>query len=157
MEVVAVGALAATAASTIYSKRNSDIQKKQVKKANEAAQKSYDLEKRQAELALDEQRRKNLNILNQQLSSYKARLGAAGMSSKQGSGSALLYNAEKEHDIEDKYLQEQANISLEALLNGIESTKTRNLLTLSSLNNEKKASQWGTLANLTSGARSLLK
>lgn len=35
MEVVAVGALAATAASTIYSKRNSDIQKKQVKSANE--------------------------------------------------------------------------------------------------------------------------
>ena len=90
MEVVAVGALAATAASTIYSKRNSDIQSKQIKKANEAAQKSYDLEKRQAELALDEQRRKNLNILNQQLSTYKARLGAAGMSTKQGSGSALL-------------------------------------------------------------------
>lgn len=157
MEVVAVGALAATAASTIYSKRNSDIQKKQVKSANAAAQKNYDLEKQQAELALAEQRRKNLNILNQQLSTYKARLGAAGMSSKQGSGSALLYNTQKEHDIEDKYLQDQANISLEALLNGIESTKTRNLLTLNSLNNDSKSSQWSALTDFTSSARSLLK
>lgn len=79
------------------------------------------------------------------------------MSSKQGSGSALLYNAQKEHDIEDKYLQDQANISLEALLNGIETTKTRNLLTLNALNNDKKSSQWGTFTDLTSSARSLLK
>lgn len=157
MEVVAVGALAATAASTIYSKRNSDIQKKQVKSANEAAQKNYDLEKQQAELALAEQRQQKFEHFDQQLSTYKARLGAAGMSSKQGSGSALLYNAQKEHDIEDKYLQDQANISLEALLNGIETTKTRNLLTLNALNNDKKSSQWGTFTDLTSSARSLLK
>ncbi len=156
MEIVAISSLAATAVSAAYTKRNSDIQRKQVKKANAAAQKSYELEKKQTELALEEQRRKNLNILNQQLSGYKARLGAAGMSAKQGSGSALLYNARKEHDIEDKYLQEQANLSLEALMNGIEANKTQNLLTLSSIKNESKANQWGTLANL-GGSRTLLK
>lgn len=156
MEVVAVGALVATAASTVYAKRNADIQKKQVKRANAANQKAYEIEKRQTELALDEQRRKNVNILSQQLSTYKARLGAAGMSSKQGSGSTLLYNAQKDHDVEDKYLQEQADLSLDALLNGIEASKARNLLTLSSLSNESKTAQWNMFGSL-SGGRSLLK
>lgn len=157
MEVVAVGALAATAVSTVYSKRNADVQKKQIKRANAAAQKEYELERQQTELTLNEQRRKNLNILNQQLSTYKARLGAAGMSSKQGSGSALLHQAQKEHDIEDKYLQEQANLSLDALLNGIENTKAQNLLTLKTIQNDSKANLWGSIANSTGGGRSLLK
>ena len=111
MQVAAAATIATAAASVFYSKKNSDAQKKQIKSANAAAQKNYELNRQQAQLTLQETQRKNRNLLAQQQSAYKAKLGASGMSSKSGSGEIVLNTMQKEHDAEDKYLVDQANIS----------------------------------------------
>lgn len=80
------------------------------------------------------------------------------MSAKSGSGRAVLDSLENEHDAEDKYLVNQANISLEALLNGINARNTRNLLTTSSLNRQARLGTWNAIGSLSAGAgRTLLK
>lgn len=154
MQVAAAATIATAAASVFYSKKNSDAQKKQIKSANAAAQKNYELNRQQAQLTLQETQRKNRNLLAQQQSAYKARLGASGMSSKSGSGEIVLNTMQKEHDAEDKYLVEQANISLEALLNSTNQTKSRNLLSLQTLENNNRNN---IISGINSFGRSVIK
>lgn len=154
MQVAAAATIATAAASVFYSKKNSDAQKKQIKSANAAAQKNYELNRHQAQLTLQETQRKNRNLLAQQQSAYKARLGASGMSSKSGSGEIVLNTMQKEHDAEDKYLVEQANISLEALLNSTNQTKSRNLLSLQTLENNNRNN---IISGINSFGRSVIK
>lgn len=129
MEIAAPLIIASTASSVYYTKKASDAQKKQIKANNVAAQKAADLQKQQIQMTLNNEQQKNLSLLARQQSAYKAKLGAGGLSQK-GSGQVVLDTMQKEHDIEDKYLKKQADISMEALLNGIDTTRTRNLLEL---------------------------
>lgn len=158
MEIAAIAGAATVGASIFYNKRNSDIQKKQYKTAQASANADYDLKKRQAKNTLTEEQRKNRSLLARQQSSYKAKLGASGMSATKGTGQTVLDSMQREHDIEDKYLVDQSNISLEALLNGINQTNSRNLLSMSASSNSSSAGSigdWGSL--LSSGARSVIK
>ncbi len=129
MEIAAPLIIASAASSVYYTKKASDAQKKQIKANNVAAQKAADLQKQQIQMTLNNEQQKNLSLLARQQSAYKAKLGAGGLSQK-GSGQVVLDTMQKEHDIEDKYLKKQADISMEALLNGIDTTRTRNLLEL---------------------------
>ncbi len=157
MEVAAITAVATTAASVFYSKKAADAQKKQIKASNAAAQKQYELEKQQINLTLKDEQRKNRNLLAQQQSAYKAKLGATGLG-KSGSGQVVLDTMQKEHDAEDKYLTSSANISLEALQNSINETKTRNLLSLSQNSASTKAGYFNSASDMASGlGRTLLK
>ena len=80
------------------------------------------------------------------------------MSSSSGTGRAVLDSLQREHDIEDKYLVDQANISLEALLNGINSKNSRNLLSLSQLDSRLASNTASAISNLTSTAgRTMIK
>ena len=158
MELAPIIGLVASGASAVYMKKSSDAQRKQLKTERAMAQKEYDLEVAQKKLALEEEQRKNRNLLQKQQAMYKARLGAGGMSAASGTGRAVLDSMQKEHDIENKYLVDQSNISLEALLNGINARNTRNLLSASSLANRLAANSANALNSFTSTAgRSVLK
>lgn len=158
MEVAAIGAIAAVATSAFYSAKTTSAQRKQIKSQQAYQERAFALERDQTQDVLAEQRRKNLNLLNQQLSGYKAKLGAAGLSSAKGSGGEILRNVKKEHDMEDKYLQTQADYSLAGLENSIGQASSRNLLALSQLNNQARQNQIGSV-NSAFGitARSMLK
>lgn len=158
MEVTAAVALVASAATTYIAKKNLDAQKKQIKAERAAAKKQYDLDVAQRQLTLEEEQRKNRNLLMRQQSAYRAKLGASGMSSQSGTGQAVLDSMQREHDMEDKYLVNQANISLEALLNGINARNTRNLLSMSELENRYAANMGNALTTLAASAgRSIIK
>ena len=158
MEVTAAVAVVATVASAVYTKKSVDDQRKQIKAQRAADQKQYDLDVAQSKLTLAEEQRKNRNLLRQQQSAYRAKLGAAGMSRSSGTGRAVLDSLQREHDIEDKYLIDQANISLEALLNGINSKNSRNLLSLSQLDSRLASNTAGAISSLTSTAgRAIIK
>lgn len=157
MEVAAAATVATVVSSLYYTKRSADIQKKQVKKANAAAQKQYELEREKTQLTLADEQRKNRSLLAQQQSTYKAKLGAGGLS-QPGSGQVVLDNMQREHDMDDKYLTSQANISLEALLNGINQTKSHNLLSLRSSTNKAYARMTNDVISGTGTvARSMIK
>ena len=66
----------------------------------------------------------------QQQSSYKAKLGASGLTSSSGSGQVVLNAMQKESDMENKYQQQKTNYSLKTLNNRLQQTNSRNLLTL---------------------------
>ena len=158
MEAVVVATVAATLGSAYYTKVNSDRQKKEIKSANHVAKKNAKLQDEQAQLALAEQQRKNRNLLRQQQATYKANLGALGTSSKSGSGQTYLNALQREYDIEDKYLQNQAKISSEALLNSLGNTTNKNLLRLNSLNAESKLNSINSLGNIATGlSRTMIK
>jgi len=157
MEITPIVTTVATLASSWFVKESADTQKKALKVERAANRKKYDLDVAQAKLTLAEEQRKNLNLLAQQQSAYRAKLGASGLSAKSGTGQAVLQSMQKEHDAEDKYLVNQANISLEALLNGINARNTQNLLTLSSLNSRNTANTLNSINNLSSAGRSVLK
>lgn len=148
MEAAPIIVAASLISSAVYTKKSIDSQKKQAKAAKDAAKKEYDLNVAQTKLTLEEQQRKNRNLLAQQQSAYKARLGASGMSSQSGSGQTILDNMQREHDIEDKYLVEKSNISLESLLNHINENNTRNLLEIKSLNDKQTANTFDSLSSL---------
>ncbi|MBO7097420.1 MAG: hypothetical protein J6W11_02130, partial [Alphaproteobacteria bacterium] len=82
--------------------------KKAIKNANRTAAENAKLQDEQAKLALQEQQRKNRNLLRQQQATYKANLGALSTSSYSGTGQTYLNALQREYDIEDKYLQNQA-------------------------------------------------
>jgi hypothetical protein len=158
MEAAPIIAVASLISSAVYTKKSIDSQKKQAKAAKAAAQKEYDLNVAQTKLTLEQQQRKNRNLLAQQQSAYKARLGASGMSSRSGSGQTVLDNMQREHDIENKYLIEKSNISLESLRNHINETNTRNLLEIQGLRDKQTANAFDTLSSLTSQAgRTMIK
>ena len=158
MEVTPIIAAVGAVASAVFMKQNADAQRKAEKAQYRSNQRQYQLETEQARLALAEEQRKNRNLLAQQQSAYRAKLGASGLGAKSGSGQVVLNSLKKEADAEDKYLVNQANISLEALLNGINAKNTRNLLNLSSLNAQRTANTVNALSGFTSTAgRTILK
>ncbi|MBQ7413336.1 MAG: hypothetical protein IJV07_03565 [Alphaproteobacteria bacterium] len=158
MEITPIVSTLTTAASAYFMKESVDTQKKAMKAERAANQRQYDLEVAQKKLTLAEEQRKNRNLLAQQQSGYRAKLGAAGLSAQSGSGRAVLDSMKQEYDTEDKYLINQANISLEALLNGINTKQNRNLLSMSSLNNRQMSNTLNAINNFTSNAgRSVLK
>lgn len=158
MEAAPIIAAAGAITSAVFVKKNMDSQRKAEKAQYRANQRQYQLDVAQAKATLAEEQRKNRNLLAQQQSSYRAKLGASGLSAKSGSGQVVLNSLKKEADAEDKYLVNQANISLEALLNGINAKNTRNLLTLSSINAQRTAGTVNALGNITSTAgRTILK
>lgn len=157
MEVAAITAVATTAASIFYSKKAADAQKKQIKASQAAADKRYELEKQQIGLTLQDEQRKNRSLLAKQQSAYKAKLGSAGLDRK-GSAQVVLDTMQKEHDAEDKYLTSSANISLEALQNSIDETRTRNLLSLSQHAATTTAGYFNSVSDMADGlGRTLLK
>lgn len=156
MEVATAAALT-TAASVFYTKKASDAQKKQIKASNAAAQKEHELERKQINLTLQDEQRRNRSLLAKQQSAYKAKLGAGGIS-QAGSGQAYLDSIQKEHDLENKYLTERAEISLEALQNSIDETRTRNLLELSKQSDLSRARTISDIGSFTTGlGRNLIK
>ena len=158
MEITPFISSMASLASSYYMKRSSDTQKSALKAERAANQRQYELDSQQSKLALAEEQRKNRNLLAQQQATYRAKLGASGLSSRTGSGRVILDSMQKEYDAEDKYLTNQANISLEALLNGINAKNTRNLLNSSAVNNAQRANTINSIGNWTSSAgRSVLK
>ncbi len=157
MEIAAAAAVATTATSVFYSKKAADAQKKQIKAATRAAEKEYELEKQQINLTLQDEQRRNRSLLKKQQSAYKAKLGAGGIS-QSGSGQVVLDTMQKEHDAEDKYLTKKAGISLEALQNSINETRTRNLLELSQQSNLSRAQLASGIGNISSAlSRTMIK
>lgn len=159
MEVAIAGAAAAIVGSAYYSKKSVDNQKKSIKKANKAAKIQADLDRQSAQLLLREQQRKNKNLLLQQQSNYKAKLGASGLSHKTGSGQVVLDNMQKEHDMEDRYLTSQAKISLAALNNSLNQTIQKNLLDLDTIRAKEKQDALDTFSSAFGAGygRSLIK
>ena len=158
MEVTPIITTVASAASAYFVKQSADTQRKAIKAEKAANRKKYELDVAQAKLTLAEEQRKNRNLLARQQSAYRAKLGAAGMSPKSGSGQAALNAFQKEYDAEDKYLVNQANISLEALLNSINAKNTQSLLSLSANQSQRMANTINSLNSFTSSAgRSVLK
>ena len=158
MEIAVIATATAILGSAYYTKTNADHQKKAVKKSNENATRAATLQNQQAQLALAEQQRKNKNLLAQQQAAYKAKLGSTGLSGKNGSGQTYLNAMQKEYDMEDKYLANQAKISSDALLNSLGHTTNTNLLKLNSINNEAQTNTYSTLGNLVGGVgRTMIK
>ncbi len=158
MEVAVIATAAAILGSAYYTKTNADRQEKTIKQSNEATTRASILQRKQADLALAEQRRKNKNLLAQQQATYKARLGSNGLSGRSGSNQTYLNAMQKEHDMEDKYLLNQAKISSDALLNSLGHTGNTNLLKLSSIKSENQANTYATLGNLVGGVgRTMIK
>ncbi|MBR6231478.1 MAG: hypothetical protein IKQ99_00075 [Alphaproteobacteria bacterium] len=158
MEAIVVATIAASLGSAYYTKVSYDRQRKAVKSANRSAKENARLQDEQAKLALAEQQRKNRNLLRQQQATYKANLGALGTSNRSGSGQTYLNALQREYDIEDKYLQNQAKISSDALLNSLGNTTNTNLLRLNSLNSESRLNSINSLGNIATGlSRTMIK
>ena len=154
MEAAAAATVVSTLASTYFTYDNIKTQKKATKAAKNAANYQAELERKTIQDTLAEQQRKSRNLLAQQQSAYKAKLGAGGLSHTSGSGQVILDSMQKEYDMEDKYLQDKASISLDALRNSIDKLNTQNLLQLRTLSNNQIIN----LANGVSGsARQMLK
>lgn len=147
MEATAVIGVASTVATGLYARKTNSLQKKQVKASNKAAQTEAELSQKQAELTLAEEKRKNNNLLKQNLSSYKAKLGAQGLSSSYGSNEAVYNNMVYNTQMENKYLEEQAAISLDALLNSLNQRTSRNLLTLTNLSYQNQSNLANSVLN----------
>lgn len=127
----AVMTVASVLGSAYYTHKTHEAEKKATKRANKLAEEQTAIE-RESELAtLKETTRRNKNLLAQQQSSYKAKLGASGLTSKSGSGEVVLNTMQKDADMEDKYQQQKTQFALKTLNNRLNQTNTRNLLSLS--------------------------
>lgn len=148
MEAAAAVTVVTNLASTYFSLDNMRLQKKASKAATRAENYQAELNRQNIENTLAEHQRKSRNLLAQQQSAYRAKLGASNLSQSSGSGQVVLDNLQKEHDMEDKYVQGQANISLEALKNSIDKINTQNLLRLRSLTNDQAMTVTNSLSNI---------
>ena len=158
MDVAIVTSIVATLGSAYFAKVSADNQKKALKNANRNAAENARLQAEQAKLALKEKQRKNRNLLAQQQAAYKAGLGALGTTHQSGSAQTYLNSLQREHDIEDKDLQNQAKISSDALLNALNRTTGTNLLRLNTLNTESRTGAVATLGNIATGlSRTMIK
>ena len=119
--------------SAFYTERTLRQEKKAQKRANALANEQAAIEREAQEAALKEEQRKNRNLLAQQQSAYKAKLGASGLSAQTGSSQVVLDAMQNEADMEDKYLVNQKNFSLQSLNNRLQQTNNRNLLALNKL------------------------
>ena len=158
MEAAVIATAVSILGSAYYTKANADRQKKAIKRSNAYAAEQAALQNKQAKLALQERQRKNKNLLAQQQAAYKARLGATGLSAQSGTGQTYLNAMQKEYDMEDKYLINQAKISSDALLNSLNHSTGTNLLKLNSINQESQNNIYGTLGDLVGGiSRTMIK
>lgn len=129
-ETAAIVTVAAILGSTYYTQKTYEAEKKATKRANQLAQEQANTERESELAALKETERKNKNLLAQQQSSYKAKLGASGLTSNSGSGQVVLNAMQKEADMEDKYQQQKTQFTLASLNNRLNQTNNRNLLSL---------------------------
>ncbi len=158
MEAAVIATVVSILGSAYYTKANADRQKKAIKRSNAYAAEQAALQDKQARLALNERQRKNKNLLAQQQASYKAKLGASGLSGQSGTGQTYLNAMQREYDMEDKYLVNQAKISSDALLNSLNHSTGTNLLKLNSINQASQNNMYGTLGDLASGiSRTMIK
>jgi hypothetical protein len=132
-EAAAVATVVSVLGSAYYTEKKQSAEKKATKRANQLAKEQAAIEREAQEEAQRELERKNRNLLAQQQSSYKARLGASGLTSQAGSGQVVLDAMEKETDMENKYQQQKTRYSLKSLNNQLKQTNNRNLLTLNKL------------------------
>lgn len=130
-ETAAVVAVASIAGSAYYTHKTHDAEKKATKRANKLANEQAAIERESELAALKETERKNKNLLAQQQSAYKAKLGASGLTSESGSGQVVLNAMKKEADMEDKYQQQKTQFTLKTLNNRLSQTNNRNLLSIS--------------------------
>ena len=158
MEAAVIATAVSILGSAYYTKANADRQKKAIKRSNAYMAESAALQDQQAKLALAKRQRKNKNLLAQQQARYKAKLGSIGLDGKSGTGQTYLNAMQKEYDMEDKYLVNQAKISSDALLNSLNHSTGTNLLKLNSINQASQNNMYGTLGNLVSGiSRTMIK
>jgi len=129
-EAAAVATVVSVLGSAYYTHESHQAEKKAARRANQLANEQAAIERESALAALKEEERKNKNLLAQQQSAYKARLGASGLTSVSGSGQVVLDNMQKETDMENKYQQKKTNYSLKSLSNQLQQTRSRNLLTV---------------------------
>jgi len=132
-EVAAVATVVSVLGSAYYTQKTYAAEKKATKRANELANEQAAIEREAQKAALQETERKNRNLLAQQQSSYKAKLGASGLASQSGSGQVVLDAMKKETDMENKYQQTKTQYSLKSLNNQLKQTNNKNLLTLNNL------------------------
>ena len=154
---LATAAVVSVLGSAYFTEKNIEKEKKATKTANQLANQQAEID-RQSQLAtLKETQRKNRNLLAQQQSSYKAKLGASGLTGETGSGQVVLNQMQKEADMEDKYLTNKTTFSLQTLNNSLQQTNNRNLLALnkSRLSQQKNVFNAGTQS--TKGVVSLIK
>ncbi len=149
-QAAAVATVVSILGSVYYTEKKYEAEKKATKKANRLAKEQASIEREAQEAAQRETERKNRNLLAKQQSSYKARLGASGLTSQSGSGQVVLDAMKKETDMENKYQQQKTQYSLKTLNNRLKQTNSRNLLTLDKL-------RIGQQENLLNGAVSLGK
>ena len=129
-QAAAVATVVSVVGSAFYKEKEYRAEKKATKQANKLAKEQAEIERESELAALQEIERKNRNLLAQQQSSYKARLGASGLTTESGSGQVILDAMAKETDMENKYQQQKAQRSLKTLNNRLKQTNNRNLLSL---------------------------
>lgn len=130
-QAAAVATVVSILGSAYYTHKTHEAEKKATKRANQLANEQAAIERESELAALKETERKNKNLLAQQQSSYKAKLGASGLTSSSGSGQVVLDAMQKETDMENKYQQQKTQYALKSLTNRLSQTNSRNLLSLS--------------------------
>ena len=150
---VVAAAVVSVLGSAYFTEKNIKQEKRATKRANQLANEQAEIERQAQKEILKEEQRKNRNLLAQQQSAYKARLGASGLSSATGSGQVVLDNMQKEADMEDKYLSNKTKYSLQTLNNRLQQTNSRNLL---SLNKSRLAQQSNVFSAGSGTAKSVL-
>ena len=143
--------------SAYYTHRTHEVQKKATKRANKLAEEQAAIERESELAALKETTRKNKNLLAQQQSSYRAKLGASGLTSTSGSGEVVLNTLQKEADMEDKYQKQKTQFTLRTLNNRFSQTNSRNLLSLTQSRLDQEKNVFDTTTSLTRAGQSLSK
>ena len=133
-QAAAIATVVSLLGSAYYTDKAQKAEKKAVQQANVLAHEEVAIEQEAQQADLKETERKNKNLLAQQQSSYKARLGASGLTSESGSGQVVLNAMQKEFDMENKYEQQKTQYSLKTLNNRLRQTNSRNLLSLTKSN-----------------------
>lgn len=132
-QAAAVATVVAVVGSTYYSEKARKQEKKAVKRAEALAKEQTQMEREEKVFDLQETERKNKNLLAQQQSAYKAKLGSSGLSHLSGSGQVIMDAMAKEVDMENKYQAHKTAYALKSLNNRLRETSNRNLLTLNKL------------------------
>jgi len=145
-----VASVVSVLGSAYYTHKSASAEKKAARKANALAAEQNRLERENAEAALLEKQRQSKNLLAEQQSAYKAKLGASGLTTKSGSGQVVMNKMQKDYDMEDKYQIAQKNYTLAKLSNNLKQTNNRNLLTIERLRNNEAQSLLGSGRSLVS-------
>lgn len=147
-EVATAATVVSILGTAFFQEKAMEKEKKATKRANALAKEQTEIERAAQEAALKEEQRRNRNLLAQQQSAYKAKLGASGLTTSSGSGQVVLDAMAKESDMEDKYQTQKTNYSLRTLNNRLKQTNTRNLLALDKLRINQKQNVLNTVGAL---------